>query len=239
MPPIRSATVKPHEYRDLIAAYIDANYGPRGIVVYTEVSLGKTIIGKNRQLDVLALRKADQRALGVECKYQEVQGTTDEKIPYALQDLEALWIPGCLVYAGTGWSTGVLHTLEGSRRAVHCLGFADSQVAHVGASNPASGSLQFPAPGGLASGAPSSHLAGARRVAGLDHVEVTKGWTRRAAFQALCATFSLMTSRCEAREWSEIPAKTSGRRVTAVTASPSRRRAPQAHAGQPAPPAPP
>jgi hypothetical protein len=113
--------VKPHEYRDLIAAYIDVNYGPRGVVVYTEVSLGKTIIGKNRKLDVFALRKADQRALALEAKYQEVQGTTDEKIPYALQDLEALWIPGCLVYAGPGWSKGVLHTLEGSRRAVYCL----------------------------------------------------------------------------------------------------------------------
>ena len=31
------------------------------------------------------------------------------------QDLEALWVPGCLAYAGKGWSRGVLHTLEGSR----------------------------------------------------------------------------------------------------------------------------
>jgi hypothetical protein len=113
--------VKPHDYRDLIAAYIDANYASRGIVVYTEVSLGKTIIGKNRKLDLFVLRESDERAVALETKYQEVQGTTDEKIPYALQDLEALWIPGCLVYAGPGWSKGVLHTLEGSRRAVHCL----------------------------------------------------------------------------------------------------------------------
>lgn len=113
--------MKPHDYRDLIAAYIDVNYGPKGVVVYTEVSLGKTIIGKNRRIDVFVLRRSDQRALALETKYQEVQGTTDEKIPYALQDLEALWFPGCLVYAGPGWSKGVLHTLEGSRRAVHCL----------------------------------------------------------------------------------------------------------------------
>jgi hypothetical protein len=112
--------VKPHEYRDLIAAYVDVNFGPRGVVVYTEVSLGKTIIGKSRKLDILALRRTDQRALALEAKYQQVQGTTDEKIPYALQDLEALWIPGCLVYGGAGWSKGVLHTLEGSRRAVCC-----------------------------------------------------------------------------------------------------------------------
>jgi hypothetical protein len=113
--------VKPHDYRDLIAAYIDANFARKGVVVYTEVALGKTIIGKNRQLDILALRKSDQCALGLECKYQHVSGTTDEKIPYALLDLEALWIPGCLVYAGDGWSQGVLHTLEGSRLAAYCL----------------------------------------------------------------------------------------------------------------------
>jgi len=113
--------VKAHDYRDLIASYIDKNFGPRGLVVYTEVSLGKTIIGKKRQLDVFVLRKADQRALAIECKYQRVSGTTDEKIPYALQDLEAMWVPGCLVYAGDGWSDGVLHTLEGARLAVSCM----------------------------------------------------------------------------------------------------------------------
>ncbi|MBP9088792.1 MAG: hypothetical protein KBG15_21895 [Kofleriaceae bacterium] len=61
------------------------------------------------------------KALAVECKFQGTQGTTDEKIPYALQDLEALWLPGCLVYAGEGWSKGVLHTLEASRLAAYCL----------------------------------------------------------------------------------------------------------------------
>lgn len=113
--------MKPHDYRDLIAAYIDANFGPRGVVVYTEVSFGKTIIGKNRQVDVFVLRRSDQKALALECKYQQVAGTTDEKIPYALLDLEALWIPGCLVYAGEGWSEGVLHTLQGHRLAASCL----------------------------------------------------------------------------------------------------------------------
>lgn len=113
-----------HAYRDLVASYVQANFGVRGLVVYTEVSLGKTIIGKNRRLDILVLRDADQRALGIECKYQGTSGTTDEKIPYALQDLEAMWLPGCLAYAGDGWSSGVLHTLEGSRLAVHCAPIA-------------------------------------------------------------------------------------------------------------------
>lgn len=108
------------EYRDRVARYVEANFGGYGLDVYVEVPLGKTILGKNRRLDLLILRKADQRAIGLECKYQATSGTTDEKIPYALQDLASMWIPGALVYAGPGWSAGVLHTLEGSRLAVFC-----------------------------------------------------------------------------------------------------------------------
>jgi hypothetical protein len=108
-------------YRDLIASYVLSNFGDRGLVVYTEVPLGKTIIGKDRKIDVFVLRPTDQRAIAIEAKYQESQGTTDEKIPYALEDLGALWIPGCLVYAGDGWSRGVLHTLEASRLAAYCM----------------------------------------------------------------------------------------------------------------------
>ena len=107
-------------YRDLVATYVDAVFGPRGVTVYTEVPVGKTIIGKDRHVDVLLVREADQRALAIECKWQSGSGTADEKIPYALQDIEAMWIPGCLAYGGAGWSKGVLHTLEGSRFAVLC-----------------------------------------------------------------------------------------------------------------------
>lgn len=110
-----------NDYRDLIAEYIHQQYGEQGLVVYREINLGKTVIGKDRQIDVFVHRPADQQVIAIECKYQDVPGTADEKIPYALQDLAALWVPGCLVYAGHGWSRGVLHQLEGSRLAAHCL----------------------------------------------------------------------------------------------------------------------
>ena len=110
-----------NQYRDLIASYIHENYGPHGLVTYLEVQLGKTVIGKDRCIDVFVIRPDDRKAIAIECKYQDSLGTVDEKIPYALQDLEALWVPGCLAYAGTGWSRGVLHTLEGSRLAAYCL----------------------------------------------------------------------------------------------------------------------
>jgi hypothetical protein len=110
-----------NEYADLIAAYLSRNYGPRGLVIYREVSLGKSIIGKNRRVDILAVHESTDRALAVECKYQNVAGTADEKIPYAISDLESLQIPACVAYAGEGFSQGVLHMLQGSPLAAHCL----------------------------------------------------------------------------------------------------------------------
>lgn len=110
-----------NSYRDLIASYIHHNYAAHGLVVYVEISLGKTVIGKDRFIDVFVVQPADRKAIAIECKYQDSLGTVDEKIPYALQDLEALWVPGCLVYAGKGWSRGVLHSLEASRLACSCM----------------------------------------------------------------------------------------------------------------------
>jgi hypothetical protein len=60
------------------------------LVVYTEVSLGKTIIGKRRRTDVFVRHEVEPLALGLECKYQASSGTTGEKMPHALADLEAM-----------------------------------------------------------------------------------------------------------------------------------------------------
>jgi hypothetical protein len=119
--PISPRSMTGNSYRDLIASYIHHNYASQGLVVYVEISLGKTVIGKDRCIDVFVVRPSDRKAIAIECKYQDSLGTVDEKIPYALQDLEALWVPGCLVYAGKGWSKGVLHSLEASRLACSCM----------------------------------------------------------------------------------------------------------------------
>jgi hypothetical protein len=113
------------EYADLIAAYIVKTYGARGLAVYREITLGKTIIAKNRRVDVFVLHEPTSVALAVECKYQEGPGTVDEKIPYALEDLAALPVPGVICYAGGGFSTGVVHMLEASPKAARCLPAAE------------------------------------------------------------------------------------------------------------------
>jgi hypothetical protein len=109
------------DYANLIAAYLTASFGERGLVVYREVNVGKSIIGKNRRVDVLALDTLGNRALAIECKYQGTAGTTDEKVPYTLQDTESMSMPACVAYAGDGWSWGVRHMLASSSVAAYCL----------------------------------------------------------------------------------------------------------------------
>ena len=54
------------EYADLVASYIVKNFGARGLKVYREVSMGKTIIGKNRHLDILVIHEATSAVLAIE-----------------------------------------------------------------------------------------------------------------------------------------------------------------------------
>jgi hypothetical protein len=113
------------EYANLIAAYVARRFGARGVKVYREIRIGKSIIGKNRCIDVFCVCEATNKAVAIECKFQESEGTVDEKIPYTLDDLEAMPMAGCVAYAGKGFSAGVLHMLRASTRAAYCLPVAD------------------------------------------------------------------------------------------------------------------
>lgn len=109
------------EYANLVAVYVARRFGSRGIKVFREIRVGKSIIGKNRCVDVFCLCENSNKAFAIECKFQESEGTVDEKIPYALDDLDAMPMAGCIAYAGRGFSAGVLHMLKASARAAYCL----------------------------------------------------------------------------------------------------------------------
>jgi hypothetical protein len=109
------------EYANLVAAYVAKRFGSRTLKVYREIRVGKTIIGKNRCVDIFCVSEESQKAFAIECKFQDSQGTVDEKIPYALDDLRALPMAGCIAYAGQGFSDGVLHMLAASPHAAFCL----------------------------------------------------------------------------------------------------------------------
>lgn len=118
-----------NDYRRLIGRYLVSAYGQRGIEVYEEVAIGTSLIGKRRRIDLLVLEPARSRALALECKFQDSSGTADEKIPYALQDLQALRLASAMVYAGRGFSDGVLHLLQSSAQAAYCL--PDSSLSPI------------------------------------------------------------------------------------------------------------
>lgn len=109
------------EYANLVASYVARRFVSRRLQVYREIRVGKSIIGKNRCIDVFCVSEETGRAFAIECKFQDSQGTVDEKIPYALEDLRALPMSGCIAYAGKGFSEGVLHMLRASRDAAFCL----------------------------------------------------------------------------------------------------------------------
>ena len=109
------------EYANLIGSYLARRFESRALKVYREIRVGKTIIGKNRCVDIFCVSDDRQKAFAIECKFQDSQGTVDEKIPYALDDLRALPMAGCIAYAGQGFSEGVLHMLAASPYAAYCL----------------------------------------------------------------------------------------------------------------------
>ena len=117
----RTAPLTGTQYANVVATYVARSFGHRGVTVYREVPFGKTLIGKNRRIDILVIEESTKTAMALECKYQSSMGTTDEKIPYALQDLAQLGMPACLVYAGEGFSPGVAHMLAASPLTAYCL----------------------------------------------------------------------------------------------------------------------
>jgi hypothetical protein len=92
-----------------------------GLDYRRKLTVGKTIYGKDREVDLL-FRHGELR-IAVEAKYQHGRGTADEKLPYAAKNLETLPLPGVIVYGGGGFSPGALHWL--------CANTKATDVAHL------------------------------------------------------------------------------------------------------------
>jgi hypothetical protein len=88
-----------------------------GLDYRRRLNVGKTIYGKDREVDVLFRDARNGNRLAVEAKYQRVTGTADEKLPYAVLNLATLPLPGVIVYGGGGFHLGALHWLCANTRA--------------------------------------------------------------------------------------------------------------------------
>lgn len=85
--------------------------------VQLEVSFGHTIFGRRRRIDLLIQDQAHHR-LAVECKYQGVSGTAEEKIVATMEDFKSLPIEGLIVFDGQGFSQGMRGYLMSTGRAI-------------------------------------------------------------------------------------------------------------------------
>ena len=65
------------------------------------------------------MNEAQNVAVALECKLQNVTGTADEKIPYALNDAQSMQMDKYVVYGGDGFSKGVKHMLEAHELACY------------------------------------------------------------------------------------------------------------------------
>jgi hypothetical protein len=84
----------------------------------TQVRVARRIWGAVRKIDVVLTHVETRRTLGIECKYQGVPGTAEEKIPSTIQDIAAWPIPGIVVFAGEGFSPNMEMFLIATGKAV-------------------------------------------------------------------------------------------------------------------------
>ena len=89
-----------------------------GLLAREQFRCGRRIWGAERFIDVVLTEPASRRRLGVECKYQRVSGSAEEKIPAIIQDIAAWPISGIVVFGGEGFSTNIRSFLIASGRAV-------------------------------------------------------------------------------------------------------------------------
>jgi len=89
-----------------------------GLEVRRQVKVGRRLWGAERRIDVVVTEPQSRRRLGLECKYQSVPGTAEEKIPTTIQDIAAWPIPGIVVFSGEGFSPYMRSFLIASGRSV-------------------------------------------------------------------------------------------------------------------------
>ena len=103
-----------------------------GLQVRTQVRLARRIWGAVRRIDVVLTHTETRRALGVECKFQAVLGTAEEKVPATIQDIGAWPIRGLVVFAGEGFTANMRSFLIASGKAVELTDLREWLVLYFG-----------------------------------------------------------------------------------------------------------
>src|SRR6185295_12414896 len=89
-----------------------------GLEAREQVRVARRIWGAERYIDVVLIHPQTRKTLGLECKFQAVRGTAEEKIPATIKDIEAWPIPGLVVFAGEGFTENMRSFLIATGKAV-------------------------------------------------------------------------------------------------------------------------
>jgi hypothetical protein len=89
-----------------------------GLDIYRQVKVGRRVWGAERRIDIVLRHPETRQVLGVECKFQGGSGSTEEKIPATVKDIEAWPMPGIVVIAGEGFSDNMRSYLYSTGKAV-------------------------------------------------------------------------------------------------------------------------
>ena len=89
-----------------------------GLESHEQVRVARRIWGAVRHIDVVVTHPQTRKTLGIECKYQAVSGTAEEKIPAVINDIAAWPIPGLVVFAGDGFTDNMKLFLVSTGKAV-------------------------------------------------------------------------------------------------------------------------
>jgi hypothetical protein len=89
-----------------------------GLEAREQVNVARRIWGAERYIDVVLIHPATRKTLGLECKFQGVVGSAEEKIPATIKDIDAWPIPGLVVFAGNGFSEHMRSFLISTGKAV-------------------------------------------------------------------------------------------------------------------------
>jgi hypothetical protein len=83
-----------------------------------QVRVARRIWGAIRHIDVVITHPQTRKTLGIECKFQAVPGTAEEKIPSVINDIAAWPIPGLVVFDGEGFTENMRLFLISTGKAV-------------------------------------------------------------------------------------------------------------------------
>jgi hypothetical protein len=92
-----------------------------GLESRQQVRVARRIWGAIRHIDVVITHPHTRKILGIECKFQSVTGTAEEKIPAVISDIAAWPIPGLVVFAGAGFTDNMKLFLISTGKAVEFL----------------------------------------------------------------------------------------------------------------------